>query len=43
MGYCRPVSNFNKGKKSEYRERKFFTEGASVGHCDCAFGAAAAA
>ena len=26
MGYCRPVSNFNKGKKSEFRERKYFTE-----------------
>jgi hypothetical protein len=26
MGYCRPVSNFNKGKKSEFYERKFFTE-----------------
>ena len=26
MGYCRPVSNFNKGKKSEFYERKYFTE-----------------
>ena len=25
MGYCRPVSNFNKGKKSEFYERKYFT------------------
>ncbi len=26
MGYHRPVSQFNKGKKSEYRERRCFTE-----------------
>ena len=26
MGYCRPVKNFNKGKKSEFAERKYFTE-----------------
>jgi hypothetical protein len=26
MGYCRPVDNFNKGKKSEFAERKYFTE-----------------
>lgn len=26
MGYCRPVRNFNKGKQSEFRERKYFTE-----------------
>ncbi|PJB82319.1 MAG: ribonucleoside triphosphate reductase, partial [Acidobacteria bacterium CG_4_9_14_3_um_filter_49_7] len=26
MGYHRPVSQFNKGKKSEYKERKCFTE-----------------
>lgn len=26
MGYCRPVSNFNAGKKSEFKERKYFTE-----------------
>lgn len=24
MGYYRPVSNFNKGKQSEYFERKYF-------------------
>lgn len=30
MGYCRPVSNFNKGKKSEYKERKCFTEKAAI-------------
>ena len=30
MGYCRPVSNFNKGKKSEYKERKCFTEEAAM-------------
>lgn len=26
MGYHRPVSSFNVGKKGEYYERKFFTE-----------------
>lgn len=27
MGYLRPVSEFNKGKKSEFCERTYFTEG----------------
>ena len=26
MGYYRPVSRFNNGKKSEYEERMFFNE-----------------
>ncbi|OPZ76551.1 MAG: anaerobic ribonucleoside triphosphate reductase [Alphaproteobacteria bacterium ADurb.Bin438] len=26
MGYHRPVSEFNKGKKSEYKERTFYKE-----------------
>ena len=26
MGYHRPMSSFNKGKKSEFYERKCFTE-----------------
>jgi hypothetical protein len=26
MGYHRPVSSFNRGKKGEFGERKFFTE-----------------
>ena len=26
MGYHRPVSQFNIGKKQEYKERKFFNE-----------------
>jgi hypothetical protein len=26
MGYHRPVSEFNRGKKSEFRARKCFTE-----------------
>ncbi|MFN3750832.1 MAG: anaerobic ribonucleoside-triphosphate reductase [Thiobacillus sp.] len=26
MGYHRPVASFNKGKKSEHRERRFFEE-----------------
>ncbi|MCK9272862.1 anaerobic ribonucleoside-triphosphate reductase [Candidatus Gracilibacteria bacterium] len=27
MGYHRPVSQFNTGKKSEYYSRTYFTEG----------------
>jgi len=27
MGYHRPVASFNKGKKSEHHERRFFEEG----------------
>lgn len=26
MGYFRPVSGYNNGKKSEFEERKWFTE-----------------
>lgn len=26
MGYHRPVTSFNTGKKSEHRERRFFVE-----------------
>lgn len=26
MGYFRPLSEFNKGKKSEFYSRKYFTE-----------------
>jgi len=26
MGYHRPVSQFNAGKQSEFKERKFFVE-----------------
>jgi hypothetical protein len=26
MGFHRPVSNFNIGKKSEFKERTYFTE-----------------
>lgn len=33
MGYCRPVSNFNIGKKSEFKERKYFTEEKALNHC----------
>ena len=29
MGYHRPVASFNRGKKSEHRERRFFVEGRS--------------
>ncbi|MBQ2175245.1 MAG: hypothetical protein II453_09330 [Alphaproteobacteria bacterium] len=30
MGYSRPVTAFNKGKQSEYKDRKYFKE-----PCDC--------
>lgn len=30
MGYHRPVSSFNKGKKSEFAERTAFAEGKSL-------------
>lgn len=32
MGYHRPVSEFNKGKKSEYYSRVCFTEEKAVKH-----------
>lgn len=32
MGYHRPVSEFNKGKKSEFYARKCFTEEKAVSH-----------
>jgi hypothetical protein len=34
MGYHRPVSEFNKGKKSEYYSRKCFVEEKAVKHLD---------
>ena len=30
MGYCRPVSNFNKGKKSEFYERQYLQEDKAI-------------
>ena len=30
MGYHRPTTSFNKGKQSEHKERKFFTEAATL-------------
>lgn len=32
MGYYRPVSEFNIGKKSEHRDRTFFVEHKTVGY-----------
>lgn len=32
MGYHRPVSEFNRGKKSEFYARKCFTEEKAVAH-----------
>lgn len=34
MGYHRPVSEYNKGKKSEYYSRKCFTEANARKHMD---------
>jgi hypothetical protein len=30
MGYYRPVSQFNRGKQSEFQERRFFAEPPTV-------------
>ena len=35
MGYQRPISQFNKGKQSEFNERKWFTEAKIEGGCCC--------
>lgn len=32
MGFIRPTSFFNIGKKSEFKERKYFTENTVVRH-----------
>ena len=32
MGYIRPVSNFNIGKRAEYEERKTFKESVIFSH-----------
>lgn len=32
MGYFRPVSHYNKGKQSEFKERVCFTEEAAIAH-----------
>lgn len=34
MGYFRPTSEFNRGKKSEFQERKCFTEDKIATHED---------
>lgn len=35
MGYFRPVSAFNTGKKSEYAERKCFSEKNAMEEVEC--------
>ena len=35
MGYHRPVSSFNKGKRSEFAERTAFTEDKSLANARC--------
>ena len=35
MGYFRPVSAFNIGKKSEYAERKCFSEKKAMERAEC--------
>lgn len=32
MGFYRPVSFFNIGKQSEFKQRKFFEESAALSH-----------
>lgn len=34
MGYHRPISSFNKGKRGEFEERKNFTEGKAFEHIE---------
>ena len=34
MGYLRPVSEFNKGKKSEFYSRQYFKESKAVKACE---------
>ena len=34
MGYFRPVSDWNVGKKQEYADRKYFSERKSMAHCE---------
>ena len=36
MGYFRPVSQFNNGKQSEYKERQWFTESKAFASEKCA-------
>ena len=35
MGYYRNIDGFNKGKQSEFNERKWFTEAKIEGGCCC--------
>ena len=35
MGYFRPMSEFNIGKKSEFAERRYFKESLAVEKCAC--------
>lgn len=35
MGYHRPVSEFNKGKKSEFKERVYFKESVALKNRVC--------
>ena len=35
MGYLRPYSEFNVGKKSEFEERVYFSEAKAVNSCSC--------
>ena len=35
MGYIRPISNFNIGKRAEFEERKTFVESKCLKDCKC--------
>lgn len=35
MGFIRPISNFNIGKRAEFEERKTFVEKKCLKDCEC--------
>ena len=35
MGYYRPMSEYNVGKRQEHEDRQYFQQPASAGECSC--------
>ena len=35
MGYLRPMSEYNVGKRQEHEDRQYFQQPASAGECSC--------
>lgn len=35
MGYYRPMSEYNVGKRQEHEDRQYFQQPASTGECSC--------